>query len=153
MDLPEDGDPVADRLRTALLAAGLRVTPQRAAVYDALLRLDHPTAEEVYRRVKQDRPSVGLATIYTALDVLEASGLLTKIMSPDGSARYDARPDDHYHLRCLRTGAVLDLDTRFDPDLVARLDPRLADDLTRRGFRVTGYRLEVVGHFDTPDVP
>jgi Fur family peroxide stress response transcriptional regulator len=46
----------------------------------------------------------------------------------------------------LRTGTVHDLPTRFDPDLVAKLDPRLADYLGRQGFRVTGYRLELVGY-------
>ena len=43
-------------------------------------------------------------------------------------------------------GTVHDLPTHFDPDLVARLDPQLADYLSRQGFQVTGYRLELVGY-------
>ena len=141
-------------LRTALEAAGWRCTRQRTAVYEHLVRLaeghDHPTAEEVCRSVRDDLPSISLATVYKALEALSESGLVAKLSTGDGSARYDARCEDHYHLRCLKTGAVEDLATRFDPDLVARLDPALADDLRARGFRLTGYRLELVGYFDGP---
>lgn len=139
-------------LRPALEAAGWRYTRQRAAVYDHLLRLadrhDHPTAEEVCRAVRGDVPSISLATVYKALEALVASGLVTKLTSGDGSARFDARAEDHYHLRCLKTGAVEDLPTRFDPELVAKLDPNLDRDLRSRGFHLTGYRLELVGYYD-----
>jgi Fur family ferric uptake transcriptional regulator/Fur family peroxide stress response transcriptional regulator len=47
---------------------------------------------------------------------------------------------------------VEDLPTPFDADLVAKLDPDLDGQLRRRGFRVTGYRLELVGYF-CDDVP
>jgi Fur family transcriptional regulator, peroxide stress response regulator len=144
--------PEPDALRSALEAAGWRCTRQRAAIYDHLARMadrhGHPTAEEVYQAVRTDVPSISLATVYKGLEALVASGLVTKLPTGDGSARYDARCDDHYHLRCLRSGEVQDLPTRFDPDLVAKLDPDLGRDLDARGFRVTGYRLELVGFFD-----
>jgi len=141
-------------LRSALDAAGWRCTPQRVAVYDHLVRHadrhDHPSAEEVCRAVREDIPSISLATVYKALEALVASGLVAKLPSGDGSARYDARAEDHYHLRCLKTGAGEDLPTRFDPDLVAKLDPALSQSLQDRGFRLTGYRLELVGYYDEP---
>jgi Fur family transcriptional regulator, peroxide stress response regulator len=140
-----------DRLRAALEAAGWRWTPQRGGVYEYLCRAaDHPTAEEVYQGVKATIPSISLATVYKALEALVASRLATKLTAGDASARYDARSDPHYHLRCLRSGTVEDLATRFDPDLIAKLDPELTQDLERKGFRVTGYRLELVGYFDPP---
>jgi Fe2+ or Zn2+ uptake regulation protein len=136
-------------LRDALEAAGWRCTPQRAAVYAQLSNAqDHPTAEEVYHGVKPTVPRISLATVYKALEALVASGLATKLTGGDGSARYDARGDHHYHLRCLRSGAVQDLATPFDPDLISKLDPNLIRDLERKGFRVTGYRLELVGYLD-----
>jgi Fur family peroxide stress response transcriptional regulator len=143
-----------DGLRTALEAAGWRCTRQRSAVYECLSRADcHPTAEDVYRGVKAALPRISLATVYKALEALTAAGLATKLTAGDGSARYDARSDDHYHLRCLRSGAVQDLATPFDPELVARLDPGLLRDLRRQGFHVTGYRLELLGYFDAADAP
>ena len=136
-------------LRAALEASGWRYTAQRAAVYAHLCRAEHhPTAEEVYQGVKPAIPRISLATVYKALEALVASGLATKLAAGDGSARYDARSDGHYHLRCLRSGAVQDLATPYDPDLIEKLDPDLTRDLQLRGFRVTGYRLELVGYFD-----
>jgi Fur family transcriptional regulator, peroxide stress response regulator len=138
-------------LRAVLESAGRRCTPQREAVYEHLSQAaHHPTAEEVYQGVKATIPKISLATVYKALEALVASGLATKLTAGDGSARYDARSDHHYHLRCLRSGAVEDLSTRYDPDLIAKLDPGLADQLEERGFHLTGYRLELVGYYEKP---
>ncbi|MBV8677700.1 MAG: transcriptional repressor [Planctomycetaceae bacterium] len=147
--MPPPLDP--DGLRAILESAGWRCTPQRVAVYDHLCRAaHHPTAEEVYQAVKLVVPKISLATVYKALEALVASGLAAKLTAGDGSARYDARSEHHYHLRCLRSGSVRDLPTPYDPDLIAKLDPTLTATLRRQGFRVTGYRLELVGYYD-PD--
>jgi Fe2+ or Zn2+ uptake regulation protein len=136
-------------LRAALEAAGWRCTSQRLAVYAQLSNaMHHPTAEEVYQGVKSTIPNISLATVYKALETLVASNLASKLTAGDGSARYDARRDHHYHLRCLRSGAVQDLPTPYDPDLINRLDPNLVQSLEKQGFRMTGYRLELVGFFD-----
>ncbi len=127
-----DDDSTAVDLRAGLGAAGLRLTRQRSAVYDYLLRADrHPTAEEVYRGVKATVPSISLATVYKALEALVASGLAAKLTAANGSARYDGRAEHHYHLRCLRSGAVEDVQTAFDPDLIAKIDPDLGPRLRR----------------------
>src|SRR5205807_2556453 len=113
-------------LRLVLETAGWRCTPQRLAVYMHLSHAEHhPTAEEVHQGVKPTLPKISLATVYKALEALVASGLATKLTAGDGSARYDARSDHHYHLRCLRSGSVQDLPTPYDPDLIAKLDPNL----------------------------
>ncbi len=140
-------------LHTALEEAGLRCTPQRLAVYDILIQaVHHPTAEDVYQAVRSSIPRISLATVYKSLEAMVAIGVVTKLSAGIGDtrARYDARRDLHYHFRCLRTGTVQDLPTRFDPDLVAKLDPRLADYLHRQGLQVTGYRLELIG-YQEPD--
>jgi len=86
--------------------------------------------------------------VYKALEVLVSSGLAARLGGDGGSSRYDARSDRHYHLRDLRSGLVEDLPTEYDPDLLAKVDPALADDLHRRGFRLTGYRLELIGFYE-----
>lgn len=143
-----------NELRVALEAAGRRCTRQRLQVYHALAGQDqHPTADEIFRQVQASLPRISLATVYNALEALVDSGLAAKITSGDGSARYDARRDHHYHLRCLSSGEVLDLPTTYDPELIAKLDPELPDLLRRMGFHLTGYRLELVGHFDSSPPP
>lgn len=153
MDHPTPPEtPGPSGLRSTLEAAGWRLTRQRAAVYEQLGRSgDHPTAEDVYRGVKAIVPSISLATVYKALEALVDSGLATRLVAVNGSARYDARGDHHYHLRCLRSGAVEDVPTDYDPDLIAKIDPELGPKLRSRGFRVTGYRLELVGYYEEPE--
>jgi Fe2+ or Zn2+ uptake regulation protein len=140
--------PSARPLRQTLEEAGWRFTRQRAAVFDYLCLVEsHPTAEEVYTSVRRQLPKISLATVYKALEALVDCRLAEKITSSDGPTRYDSHCGAHYHLRCLRTGQVRDLQTPFDPHLLEKLDPNLLEDLRRQGFQVTGYRLEVVGHF------
>jgi Fe2+ or Zn2+ uptake regulation protein len=137
-------------VREALAAAGCRFTAQRAAVWQYLASVEvHPTAEQVYRAVRRGVPRISLATVYNALEALVAARLATKITSGDGSARYDCRGEDHYHLRDVETGEVRDLPAQFDQQLLDKLDPRLCERLARQvGFTVTGYRLEVLGRFE-----
>jgi len=138
------------RVRQALEAAGCRYTAQRAAVFGYLEQVEsHPTAEEVYRAVRRQLPKISLATVYKALEALVEADLATKLTNGDGSARYDCRSEDHYHLRDVATGEIRDLPVEFDPNLLAKLDPALVERLAVGGFQVTGYRLEVLGRFSS----
>lgn len=136
-------------LRQALEKAGWRYTRQRAAVYAYLRSVDtHPTAEQVYSAVRHQIPNISLATVYKALEALVDVHLASRLADAQGPARYDCRSDDHYHVRCTRTGQVRDLDVPYDPALLDKLDPRLAETLRRQGFRVTGHRLELIGQYE-----
>jgi Fe2+ or Zn2+ uptake regulation protein len=135
-------------VRAALRAAGCRFTAQRAAVYTYLERAHHhPTADDVYRGLRRRLPNLSLATVYKALEALVASQLANKLTNAGGSARYDCGGQQHYHLLDVETGEVFDLPIHFDPQLLKKLNPRLETQLARRGFRVTGHRLEVLGRF------
>ncbi len=136
-------------VRSALQAAGCRFTQQRAEVWNVLTQADgHPTAEQVYKSVRNRIPHISLATVYNALEALVSVGLAAKITNGDGSARYDCCADDHYHLRDVATGEVRDLPAEFDPHLLEKIDPALVERLAAGGFKVTGYRLEVLGRFE-----
>jgi Fe2+ or Zn2+ uptake regulation protein len=90
--------------------------------------------------------------MYKALESLVKVGAATKLTAGIGqsSARHDAHRNLHYHFRSLRKGTVHDLPTRFDPELITKLDPRLADYLKQHGFQVMGYHLELLG-YERPD--
>jgi Fe2+ or Zn2+ uptake regulation protein len=160
--MPQTDPPNDVQLRTALESEGWRCTPQRLEVYRFLrARVDsHPSAVEVFNGVRRIMPSISLATVYKALEALEAAGLVAKVAAADaGSARYDARAERHYHVRCLRSGRVEDVNAPYDAELLDKLDPGLRTGLKERGFQLTGYRLELVGYFedeatpvDSPDV-
>ncbi|HEU5322034.1 MAG TPA: transcriptional repressor, partial [Methylomirabilota bacterium] len=130
--------PAPEAARARVEDSGHRMTPQRAAVYDYLARVDtHPTAEEVYRAVKRRLPRVGLATVYNSLEVLVRSGLVGKLTAGHAAARYDARTDVHSHVRCLRCGRVEDLDVVPDAGWLGALPTR--------DFEATAFRFELLG--------
>lgn len=138
-----------ESIRRTFDAASFRYTPQRAGVYGYLQEVDsHPTAEEVFHAVRRRLPRISLATVYNSLEALVSARLANKLTSGDGAARYDCRRDPHYHLRDLASDAVRDLPTDYDPNLLDKLDPQLREQLSAAGFRVTGYRLEVLGFFE-----
>jgi Fe2+ or Zn2+ uptake regulation protein len=137
------------QLRAALESAGWRFTRQRAAVFDYLSSVHtHPTADEVFEAVRPIVPSISLATVYKSLEALVACKLAAKLCFGDGPARYDCRTDNHYHIRCLKTGQVRDLPIPHDPELVKKLDATLGAVLQEQGFQLQDYRLELLGYFD-----
>lgn len=131
---------IDETLRSALEAHGQRFTEQRAAVFRHLsATVDHPTADEVFTAVRTQITDISLATVYKALETIVGCGLATKLTYGDDSARYDARTDDHVHARCLICGAVRDVHG-------SSIAGPLPDIRPAGGFRVEGYRVEVVGY-------
>lgn len=100
----------------------MNVTPQRVAIYRALLDSeDHPTPEMLYRTVSREMPSLSLATIYKTLDVLAEVGLVRSVAVDSDRRRYDANDDAHHHLVCTSCGCIRDYySDEFDSLLPAR---------------------------------
>ncbi len=145
-------DQPRQKLRDALTADNKRYTVQRAHVFEALLATDqHPTAEEVYRKIKPTVPTVSLATVYKALDALVRCGLAQKLTNGDGSARFDADVTAHPHLRDLTTGRILDLPHSVADGLGLTLGELALQRIREEtGFQVTALRIELVGHLGQP---
>ena len=90
-----------------------RATRQLAAVYDAVASShDHPTADQLFQRVRRQLPRVSLGTVYRNLDKLREQGRLRVVRLEGGQAHYDAMTDAHDHFVCERCGAVVDLPGR-----------------------------------------
>lgn len=117
-----------------------RLTPQRRAVLDALRAAnDHPTAYEVFERVRRVSPGIGPATVYRSLALLVESGQALELALGDGaSARYDANVKRHDHLVCHRCGRTVDVNTPVAARTVANLEQS-------SGFVLTGYDLQFRG--------
>ena len=92
---------------------GLRMTDQRRAVYDTLMeQRDHPTAVEVFTRVRGALPAISLATVYNCLETLSECGLVKTVNLERGPARYCPNLEAHAHFHCESCGTVLDLPLR-----------------------------------------
>jgi len=91
-------------------AQGLKVTPQREAVFRALVdNGSHPTAESVHAAVTAEMPSVSLRTVYQVLNDLTRMGEIHALELGTGAARFDPNVDAHHHLVCTRCGKVRDV--------------------------------------------
>ena len=98
-------------LAQKLSDSGLRSTPQREVVFNTLLnKRDHPTADEVYARVRHDMPTISLATVYNCLETLVQCNLVRAVNFERGPTRYcpNLRPHAHFHDE--QTGATYDID-------------------------------------------
>ena len=101
----------SDALSQRLATSGLRATPQREVVYNVLLqKRDHPTADEVYARVRGEMPTISLATVYNCLDALVACDLVRTVNFERGPTRYCPNLQPHAHFHDQQTGQTRDID-------------------------------------------
>ncbi len=110
---------MADHLREH----GLRVTPQRRAIWAAFANGDagHLSADEVLRQARHESPELSRATVYKALNEFVAAGLLRVVVGP-GVQLYDPNVTSHHHFRCRSCNRLFDV----HPAGLKRL--RLSDD-------------------------
>jgi Fur family transcriptional regulator, peroxide stress response regulator len=122
----------------ALRARGKRLTAPRALILDTVRATDaHPSAADVYRRVRRRLPRVSLATVYRNLRMLAAEGFLRARAHASGM-RFDGNTAAHDHFTCVRCGRIFDV-----PPLVPRaVRARVA---SSTGFEVLEHRSEFYG--------
>lgn len=129
-----------DVLVRQLKEVGLRVTPQRLAIYSALATSDaHPTAQELFEQLYRKLPSLSQATVYNTLQTFVRHSLIHEIgEAGDGAIHYDANPAPHINLICTRCHSVEDF---FD----VSLDGFAEDVINRSGYQVQGMRIAYYG--------
>jgi Fur family ferric uptake transcriptional regulator len=116
------------------------MTRQRQLVLEAVSKAGrHPTADEVYARVRRRLPHISLGTVYRNLEVMAAQGLIQKLEVGGTQKRYDALTDGHCHVRCLGCGRVEDAGA----DRVGDVEAKAAE---AAGYEVTGHRVEFIGY-------
>ncbi|MCH6257739.1 transcriptional repressor [Puniceicoccaceae bacterium K14] len=132
-------DAKTDTLNRKLSAAGLRSTRQREVVYDAILsKRDHPTADEIFARVKKEMPTISLATVYNCLDTLVQCDLVKHVNIDRESTRYCPNLNEHAHFHDNDSGTIYDV--QLDEDFIGKLKAILPEgfeptsiDITLRG--------------------
>jgi Fur family ferric uptake transcriptional regulator len=117
----------------------LRQTDARRIILEEIMNLDsHPTADEVYEIVRKRLPKISLGTIYRNLEILSGKGLIQKLEVGGSQRRFDGNTGNHYHLRCLECGRVIDLTTNPSKEIEKNI-PQLAD------WEILSHRLELIG--------
>ncbi len=124
--------------------SGLRATPQREIVFKVILdKRDHPTADEIFARVKAHQPRISLATVYNCLETLVSRGLVRQVNLERGAARYCPNLHEHAHFHDETTGAVHDIE--LSADELVRLRALLP-----AGFDATSIELSFHGSAGSP---
>jgi Fur family peroxide stress response transcriptional regulator len=100
-----------EELSTQFREHGLRVTPQRQAIFRLLHGVDsHPTVEALFEAARTEMPTISLKTVYQTVHDLEAMGEVTVLDVGTGAIRVDPNVEDaHHHLVCTRCGNVRDV--------------------------------------------
>jgi Fe2+ or Zn2+ uptake regulation protein len=128
-----------EREVSLLRGAGLRVTPQRLAIAEAVLCQHHPSVAEVYDTVRQRFPTIGLATVYATLHGMAEHGLVRPLPF-ENVTRYDANTTPHANLICTACGQISDFDACAD--LLEALRERTG---TSAGFSLLQERVDLLG--------
>ena len=102
-------------LSFSLKKKGLRSTKQRLCVYDVILeKRDHPTADDIFLRVRRKLPKISFATVYNCLVTFVECGLVKKINLDRNSSRYCPNLAPHAHFKCTNSGKIIDLPINKD---------------------------------------
>jgi len=118
---------------------GIKVTPQRIAIYKELASTDqHPSTETIYKKIKDYYPNISLTTVYRTLETFEKLGLISVVNVLYNAARYDANLDPHHHIVCTECKKVEDV---YDESL-NNLD---ISNKTLGDYQVEGYSLLLSG--------
>jgi Fur family transcriptional regulator, peroxide stress response regulator len=118
-------DPKArfDELITALKERDFRLTPQRVELVRLIASSEgHPSAAQLYARIKRQFPTMSHATVYKTLALLKDMGQVLEIDLRDDSHYDGNRPYPHPHLICIKCNQIVDGEADFDPSAIQKLE-------------------------------
>lgn len=97
---------------------GLKITPQRTAIYEELLKArDHPTADDIHKRILRRAPHISFDTVNRTLLTFSKIGLTHVVEGYGQAKRYDPDMDVHHHFRCVRCGCIIDFHNKAYDDI------------------------------------
>jgi Fur family ferric uptake transcriptional regulator len=114
------------------------MTRQRAIILEALRSVtSHPTADDIYRMVREKLPRISLGTVYRNLELLTGSGEILRLDRAGAQKRFDGNAKPHAHVRCRVCGRIGDVSEAPD-------EPSIAE-VFAEGFTVQDVEVEYIG--------
>lgn len=98
----------------------------------------HPSAEELYIKLKPQNPNLSLATVYRNLNQLAETGDIKRIDGLSGQVHYDHNTSEHFHIICIECGKIMDL----PPEMSSSLKEILGN---QSEFEILSYDILVKG--------
>lgn len=97
---------------------GIKLTPQRLAVLEYLEgNKSHPSAEDIFRAVRERYPTMSFATVYNILETLKEKGLVQELNIDPQKKRFDPDTTSHHHFICTGCGRVIDIPEEKVPEI------------------------------------
>ena len=135
---------IIENIRKALNSHDLKVTPQRIAVYRALLQLNnHPDTDQIIAEVTEENPTISGGTIYKTLDTFAEKNIISRIKTDSGRMRFDHITENHHHLYDKSTDRIEDYS---DEELNLLISEYFAKK-SIKGFEPTDIKLQIIGKF------
>jgi Fur family transcriptional regulator, peroxide stress response regulator len=133
-----------DFLREQLKQKGLKITPQRIAIYEAVVTLNnHPTAEKIIDYIRTNHPNIAVGTVYKVLDSLLENNLLKKVKNDKDIMRYDAVVRKHHHLYCSDSDRIED----YEDENLDKLINDYFESKKIKKFKIQNITLQITGKF------
>jgi Fur family transcriptional regulator, peroxide stress response regulator len=133
-----------NQIKERLLEKGLKVTPQRIAILEAIYSLNnHPSAEMIMKYIRDRYPGIASGTIYKVLDVLIEHRLIARVKTDKDIMRYDGILENHHHLYSSESEEIKDYVNN-------ELDQLLKDYFKKNAieeFEIEGIKLQINGRF------
>jgi len=131
-----------------LLEKGLKVTPQRIAILEAIMALNnHPTAENIIDYIRKNHPHISVGTVYKVLDALVANTLIKKVKTERDIMRYDAVLENHDHLYCADSDRIEDYHNEELHEMLEKYFKKNGIP----GFKIEDIKLQLIGRFIKSD--
>ena len=131
-------------IRNKLSEKGLKVTPQRIAILEAIVKLNnHPTADNIIDHIRNNHPNIATATVYKVLDALVANELINRVKTERDVMRYDAVMENHHHLYCSESDRIEDfVDSKLNEMIEKYFKKKNIPD-----FKIEDVKLQIIGKF------
>ncbi|MDX9695788.1 MAG: transcriptional repressor [Bacteroidales bacterium] len=134
-----------EKIRTILLENGLKITPQRVTILEALMDIkDHPTADAIKEYVVKNNPNLATGTIYNILETFCQKGIIKKVKTEKDIMRYDIETKSHHHLYCDECDYIENyFDDELDKVLKSYFEKKKLPD-----FSIKEINLQIIGSYN-----
>ncbi|TKG89841.1 transcriptional repressor [Puteibacter caeruleilacunae] len=134
-----------EQIRNKLSEKGLKVTPQRIAILDAIYRIgSHPTADIIIEYIRRSNPNIASGTVYKVLDTLIENKLVKRVTTDRDVMRYDGNMEKHHHLYCVECDVIED----YVDDELDELLKNYFENKNIKGFHIKEFVLQIKGTFN-----
>lgn len=133
-----------NEIKDKLADKGLKVTPQRIAILEAIIKLNnHPTADNIIDYIRKNNPNIATATVYKVLDALTENQLIKKVKTEKDIMRYDAMMEKHHHIYYSNSDNIEDYNDLELNDLLEKYFEKKRIP----GFMIEDIKLQIAGKY------